>query len=399
MDAKVGSRSAATAAGGKLDVLALDPYHTGSHRQFVLDWAEQSRHRLRVMGLPGRHFKWRIRSAAVSFAERIRAEGIGVERRRPDLIWTTSLLNAAELRGLLPAELRAVPLVVYFHENQLEYPVRQEDPRDIHFAVTNWASALAADSVWFNSEYNRSTFLRGMAALLRKMPDERLEGSVAQIAAKSQVVPPGIRAGGSGPDRDTPRRQVQAPEPLHLLWVGRWEHDKNPEEFVSALRLLATRRIPFRLSILGKRFRERPEALAAVESEFRSALVLSRYVESRVEYEAVLRNADVVVSTARHEFFGVAVLEAVAAGCVPAVPARLVYPELYPPEFLYGQTPEQLALHLMGLGELKRREGTLRSLLAQSSLPSLTARLCWSRHARTIDDALLRAHGQLPALS
>jgi glycosyltransferase involved in cell wall biosynthesis len=45
-------------------------------------------------------------------------------------------------------------------------------------------------------------------------------------------------------------------------------------------------------------------------------------------YWQALRAADVVVSTARHEFFGIGVVEAISAGCWPLLPDRLAYPEV-----------------------------------------------------------------------
>jgi glycosyltransferase involved in cell wall biosynthesis len=46
-----------------------------------------------------------------------------------------------------------------------------------------------------------------------------------------------------------------------------------------------------------------------------------------------LQQADIVVSAAIQEYFGIAILEAIACGCVPLLPARLNYPDLIPPEW------------------------------------------------------------------
>jgi glycosyltransferase involved in cell wall biosynthesis len=65
----------------------------------------------------------------------------------------------------------------------------------------------------------------------------------------------------------------------------------------------------------------------------------------------VLQQADVIVSTARHEFFGLSVLEAMSAGVVPLLPNRLSYPELLGDSalaaaFLYDGTVSELTIRL-----------------------------------------------------
>ena len=52
------------------------------------------------------------------------------------------------------------------------------------------------------------------------------------------------------------------------------------------------------------------------------------YAPTRDEYWKRLGACDWVLSTARHEFFGIAVVEAMLAGCLPWLPPRLSYPEL-----------------------------------------------------------------------
>jgi glycosyltransferase involved in cell wall biosynthesis len=46
----------------------------------------------------------------------------------------------------------------------------------------------------------------------------------------------------------------------------------------------------------------------------------------------MLSRCDLVVSTAIQENFGIAVVEAILAGCQPVLPDRLAYPEIIPPE-------------------------------------------------------------------
>jgi glycosyltransferase involved in cell wall biosynthesis len=55
------------------------------------------------------------------------------------------------------------------------------------------------------------------------------------------------------------------------------------------------------------------------------------HVQGRREYGKLLAAADIVLSTARHEFFGISVLEAAYAGAFPLLPKRLSYPEILSP--------------------------------------------------------------------
>ena len=137
------------------------------------------------------------------------------------------------------------------------------------------------------------------------------------------------------------KKEWTSEEPLRIVWPHRWEHDKNPEALYNVLLKLHADGCAFRLSVMGEAYSETPQAITQMKDELHDHIDWFGYAESKAGYYEILAGADVVVSTANHEFFGVAMLEAVFLGCYPLVPNRLVYPEIYPKECLYN-TDNQL---------------------------------------------------------
>ncbi|MEO0514888.1 MAG: DUF3524 domain-containing protein [Planctomycetota bacterium] len=347
-------------------ILVLNPYHAGSHAAFVEGWVKHSRHTFEVLTLPGHHWKWRMRHAGATFAEQLQAKPQAAGEQEFDAIWCTSMLDLASFYGLCDAPFRGLPAMVYFHENQLTYPSRAEDAggRDQHFAITHLTSALAAiqrapgssKAIGWNSAFHRDSFLNAARKLLKQMPGREMDHVPGLIAGASAVLSPGVDLGGGGRPTGT---EVPEPRPwgqgdteaLHILWVGRWEHDKDPDAFFAALKKLKKRGVRFKLSVLGESFEQVPDCFATAKKRFADEIVRWGFQETRAEYEAALREADVVVSTGRHEFFGIAVVEAVMAGCFPVLPHRLAYPEVFGEDerFYYDGTPDGLAGRLMEL--------------------------------------------------
>jgi glycosyltransferase involved in cell wall biosynthesis len=308
-------------------ILALNPWHGGSHRAFLDGWIQHSQHEFTVLPLPAYKWKWRMRHAAVTFSQQLHELLTGDSGDRPewDALFCTDMLGLAEFRGLCPEAVRQLPAVVYFHENQLTYPTQKDEERDFHFAYSNMTSALAADSVWFNSSFHRDEFLGALRDLLRRMPDFGHEDSVDAILARSSIQPPGIEIPATR--RESDRVSARESGPLRIVWASRWEHDKNPELFFAALDELSQRDVPFELSVLGESFRSSPSCFDEARVRFSDSIRHWGFAKDRADYLRILSESDVVVSTASHEFFGISVLEALAAGCRPLVPRALAYPE------------------------------------------------------------------------
>lgn len=329
-------------------ILALEPYYGGSHKAFVDGWSTVSKHNWSIFKLPPYKWKWRMRHSAITFAEQVNE--CVTEGQEWDVIFCSDMLNLAEFLGLAPQAVQKLPAIVYFHENQLTYPVRVESERDYQFAMTNMTTALAAKSVWFNSAFHRDSLLYALAAFLRKMPDCQPTDAVEQIRNKALIYPPGVNAIGRCGERKS--------GPLRILWAARWEHDKNPEDFFEALKILKARGIDFRISVIGEQFRQVPEVFEWAKQYFAEHIDRWGYQESQSEYEKALKDADVFVSTANHEFFGISAVEAGLAGAYLIVPKRLAYPEIMGigkeeriEEFFYDGSVAALADRLIVLAE------------------------------------------------
>ncbi|UCD28939.1 MAG: DUF3524 domain-containing protein, partial [Planctomycetota bacterium] len=331
-----------------MKLLALEPYYGGSHQAFIKGWSAHSKHEFTIISLPAYKWKWRMRHAAITMTDEVNK--LVESGQKWDVLLCSDMLNLAEFRGLAPSAVQQLPGVVYFHENQLTYPVRHEDERDYHYVLTNITTALAADRVWFNSAYHRDSFLNALPDFLKKMPDHQPIDAIEKIHNKSSIQPPGID--------EFPTRGPRRPGPMRILWAARWEHDKNPEMLFEALRILKSQNIDFRVSVIGERFREIPPVFEKAQQELRDHIDRWGYQESRQEYEAALSEADIIVSTANHEFFGISVAEAIAAGAYPLLPRRLAYPEILcsddksiTDDFFYNGEANELAERLIGLNQ------------------------------------------------
>lgn len=319
-----------------MKILYLEPFEGGSHAQFSAVLQQHIDAQWTALTLPARHWKWRARGSAVYFARK-HAQAL---RQPHDLLLASSYLPLAELLALCPW-LHQTPRVLYFHENQLAYPVRDEfnGARDMHFGFSQMISCLAATHCVFNSRWNRDSFLHEARVLLSRMPDAVPPGWVDEIQARSLVLPvPLVLSAPPKPARDQDTDRSQGPI---LLWNHRWEYDKAPEDFFAALKTLDERQIPFRVIVCGQRFRKAPAVFAEARQWLGERALHWGYAEDRAAYEALLSRAHIAISTAQHEFFGVAMVEAAHYGAHVLAPDRLSYPEIFPAEHLY---PDQQAL-------------------------------------------------------
>ncbi len=321
-------------------VLLLSAYDAPSHQylnkglmRYFADWQWQ------CLSLPARYYSWRVRGNSLSW-------GFGEQRtlleQSYDLIIATSMVDLSSLRGFVP-QLAGVPTVVYCHENPFAYPDNME--HDKHYSpverqITYLYTLLCADALVFNSHYNRDTCIEGIATLLKKMPDAVPPGLVDQIEKKAMVLPVPLIATDSETEIKTDKKTTDVVE---VVWNHRWEYDKGPQQLLEIVRRVIDKQLPLRFHLVGQQFRTVPEALTTALALLKEHNKLGQHgYLPEADYRNLLQRSDMVLSTALHEFQGLAVMEAVACGCVPVVPDRLAYQEYYPQQFRYCSTLDNL---------------------------------------------------------
>ena len=333
-----------------MKVLILEPYFTGSHKNWAEGYRKFSKHEVDILSLPGNFWKWRMHGGAVTLAQKYLAGDFA-----PDLLLATDMLDLTTFLALTKDRTAGIPTAVYFHENQLSYPWSPEDrdvlqKRDKHYGFINYVTALAADAVFFNSGYHRQSFLDELRRFLKHFPDYQDLGNIDKIASKSDVLPLGIdlsrfdefRPQARKAEEETRKSETggrfsnsDAQIPL-ILWNHRWEFDKNPNDFFQALFILAERGIDFQVAILGECFSRQPKEFILAREVLGDRIVHFGYAESFADYAAWLWRTDILPVTSKQDFFGASVVEAIYCGCLPLLPNRLAYPELLPVQQFAG---------------------------------------------------------------
>jgi hypothetical protein len=318
------------------DILLIEAFYDGSHRELIDLLHENLLPRSMLITLPGTKWPWRARCSSL-----ILSDLIPRNENTLKYLFSSSIVNLSELISLR-VDLRSLKTIIYFHENDLAYPKQNEnqEQRDFQYGYNQILTALVADICLFNSSYNLNTFLDKLGPFLNRIPSPKanIQQIRKNIEEKSKVL--------YYPLNKSIISTINCDKtgPLCIVWPHRWEHDKDPETFFSVIfELYETHSLEFSLIILGQSYGECPTIFSEMLTKLPSNYIRHcGFAPTKSEYEQLLMEGDVVVSTAQHEFFGVAMLEACRAGCVPIVPDRLAYTELYPNEQHRYRTRTQL---------------------------------------------------------
>nr|XP_045224140.1 glycosyltransferase-like domain-containing protein 1 isoform X1 [Macaca fascicularis]XP_045224141.1 glycosyltransferase-like domain-containing protein 1 isoform X1 [Macaca fascicularis]XP_045224142.1 glycosyltransferase-like domain-containing protein 1 isoform X1 [Macaca fascicularis]XP_045224143.1 glycosyltransferase-like domain-containing protein 1 isoform X1 [Macaca fascicularis]XP_045224144.1 glycosyltransferase-like domain-containing protein 1 isoform X1 [Macaca fascicularis] len=165
---------------GPMSILIIEAFYGGSHKQLV-DLLQEELGDCVLYTLPAKKWHWRARTSALYFSQTIPIS----EHYRT--LFASSVLNLTELAALRP-DLGKLKTILYFHENQLIYPVKKCQERDFQYGYNQILSCLVADVVVFNSVFNMESFLTSIGKFMKLIPDHRPKDLESIIRPKCQVI-------------------------------------------------------------------------------------------------------------------------------------------------------------------------------------------------------------------
>lgn len=306
-------------------ITIIEPFFSGSHQQWAEGWQQHSNLDIEILSLPGRYWKWRMYGGAVTLAQQFLQK-----KTKTDLLLVSDMLDLSTFLGLTRQQTVQIPVVAYFHENQITYPWSPTDEdvkkgRDNQYGFINYTTALSADAVFYNSNYHREGFLNALLPFLQQFPDRRGLEHISVIRKKSQTLYLGLDL-----QRFDTHKIDSVNEIPIILWNHRWEYDKDPETFFNTLFRLVEEGISFQLVVLGQAYRRTPPIFAKAREYLEKQIIHFGYVTNFERYAYWLWRADILPVTNQQDFFGGSVVEAIYCNNYPLLPHRLAYPEHIP---------------------------------------------------------------------
>jgi glycosyltransferase involved in cell wall biosynthesis len=308
-----------------LKILLIEPFYSGSHKSWADNYAQNSVHSISIISLKGIYWKWRMHGGAISLAKKF--NNFIQDDKMPDIILTTDMLNLPVFTAF--ANVKSIPIVTFFHENQLTYPWSTQDrdkvkKRDHHYGFINYTTALKSDLIMYNSNFHKDSFINALQIFLKQFPDHNELSSINCIEKKSVVSHLGLTLQKFDNYKTIPNNKI----PI-ILWNHRWEYDKNPTSFFHALKEIKKDGMEFQLVILGEEFDTEMDVFTQARKYFSNEILHMGYCTSFSEYAKWLWKSDYLPVTSNQEFFGASVMEAVYCDTIPILPNRLTYPELF----------------------------------------------------------------------
>jgi len=327
-----------------LKIAAIETFYGGSHRVFIDGLVQHSRHKITLVTLPDQHWRCRIKESALEIIQNVD------NLEEFDLIFATSLCNIAELKALVGPT--CPPVVLYVHENQHTYPKSTQQRRDFQVEWIDFMNTVTADLVIYNSNFHRNSYYQELGTFIQEIPHTRLslEYWIKRAQERSVTLYPGTDT----PDNLSKNESIN--NVPRILWNHRWEYDKQPNLFLNSLIRCIDAGYDFEVILLGETPSASSNKYKNLINQLSERIFHYGFIESRQDYFSLLASADIVVSTAIQENFGLSIVEAVQCGCFPLLPNRLSYPELIPKEYhanvLYN-TDDELFSRLVTILEKK----------------------------------------------